>query len=125
MPDCTHVILVFDDGTSKVYDPAKIDSIFFDDDKARCFAKHCLKNGGGPPDEPGKSERSLDAAIEARDEGNPGKAGEHGGGANPGSPTQEATLTSTAVATEPTTIVAGVSPPCIHMRDCTWDCGTT
>lgn len=122
MADCTHVILVFDNGKARVYDPKEIDSIFFDDEKARCFRDNCLDgSGGSDPD------RTLDAQIGKPGRGGAGGASGGSGGAGKGGatePGQEASLTSTAVAMETTTIVAAVSAPCIHKRDCTWDCPT-
>lgn len=120
MADCTKVILVFDDGHTKTIDATKIDSIFFDDEAAKCFAKNCLD-----PDPDGK--KPLDKLNEATE-----AAGEKGGGGNPGSNPgaeskdtaydgggQTATLTADAQA-RTLSVVAG---PCIHMTDCSWDCG--
>lgn len=129
MADCTKVILLFDDNTTRVYDPKDIDSIFFDDDLAKCFRDNCLGGSSGSVD----PEKTLEGAIKRRNQvksggggaGGGAGGGSAGGGGNPGDPTQEATLTSTAVATAEPITVASSFEPCIHMRDCTWDCGTT
>ena len=117
MAECTQVILVFGDGRTKLYDPKKIDSIFFDDEKAMCFATKCL--GDTKPPGGGSSADHLTKAIERRRGG--GSGGPHGGGKEAGAEGPQATLTSETAAA--TLTLANSFEPCIHMRDCTWDCG--
>ena len=118
MAKCIKVILLYDDNTTRVYDPDKIDSIFFDKEKARCFAKNCLGDSDVPGG--GSSADNLDAAL--RRAGDTSKDAGGGGGA-PGDPSQEGGQTATALATAPNVVAADNGFECIHMVDCTWDCG--
>lgn len=126
MAKATQVILVFDNGKTRTYDTSKIDSIFFDDAKARCFAKHCL------PDD-SDTQRKLDDAIGARPAdpggdapggGNPGAA--EGGSGGTGGSTAQAVLAEPTPATATMEVTAqDGSDVCIHMTSCDWDCDPT